>query len=62
MPRPPARTDAELQVADNQAAFLFTALDAAVKDPHALETAAKAADNMQESMERLSAVQAEGAH
>ncbi len=55
-------TDAELQVADNQAAFLFTALDAAVMDPHALETAAKAADNMQESMERLSTVQAEGAH
>jgi len=55
-------TDAELQVADNQAEFLFTALDAAGSEARALETAAKAADNMQEYMERLSAVEAEGAH
>jgi hypothetical protein len=56
-----ADTDAELQVADNQAAFLFAALGDADKDPHALETAAKAADNMQESMERLSALNADDA-
>lgn len=54
-------TDAELQVADNQAAFLFAALDDSRTDARALETVAKAADNMQESMERLAALHAEGA-
>jgi hypothetical protein len=52
-------TDAELQVADNQAAFLFAALRESETDARALETAAKASDNMQESMERLARVYAE---
>ncbi len=52
-------TDAELQVAENQAAFLFTALRESATDARALETAAKASDNMQESMERLSALHAD---
>jgi hypothetical protein len=51
-------SDAELQVADNQAAFLFTAIRDSEADPHALETLAKAADNLQESMERLAALHA----
>jgi hypothetical protein len=55
------QTDAELQVVDNQAEFLFTALDNSRTDPHALETLAKAADNMQESTERLSTLHADRA-
>jgi hypothetical protein len=51
-------TDAELQVADNQAQFLFGAVKASETDAGALETLAKAADNLQESMERLSALHA----
>jgi hypothetical protein len=53
-----AESDAELQLADNQAQFLFAALDDPAGDAHALETIAKAADNLQESMERLAALHA----
>lgn len=56
-----AESDAELQVADNQAQFLFAALERPADDVHALETIAKAADNLQESLERLSALHGDAA-
>ena len=46
-------SESELQLAENQAAFLFAALRASDAGTRALEDAAKASDNLQESMERL---------
>ncbi|HEX3097137.1 MAG TPA: hypothetical protein VHQ02_05430 [Usitatibacter sp.] len=49
---------AELQLAQNQAEFLLAAAGRIAQgsaDPHDLETAAKAADNAHESMQRLAA-------
>jgi hypothetical protein len=56
--------DAELQVAQNQVAFLFAAayrLDAGEAGEREIEYAVKAADNARESLERLGALYARGA-
>ena len=61
-PSTTSEIDSELQVAENQAAFLFAAayrLDSGAEGARQVDFVAKASDNMHESLERLVALYAE---
>jgi hypothetical protein len=60
-PQADAATEAELQVAENQASFLFAASWSGEGGRAALEYAVKASDNARESLDRLAALYVEEA-